>query len=252
MSGSTPGTAGGGGGGIGAVGGNFQHAALGKKAAAHTVGGQAHLAERRARHALDAVVPCQAIIEQGEVGFHHIADRPIRADQFGKIRAGLIDHGQLEKAVELGKKALLGTGELDIPQVEPGIGEIGNEPPAVGMPEQAIHLGGQRRGIARQFPGGGGRQQRLVGRGAGEEIRQAGRQLVVVEEIRPLPEVKEIRRAQDGRHRGAQRGLEGGSAREFRLKETQEWRHFFIRHGTAEGFLSDPFQHRGGIGRGIR
>ena len=112
--------------------------------------GQRDLAHGDSRDARNAVVLRQTFIEKREVGIDDVACRKVAVEQFLDEETRFFDSGELERVVEFvvviesgGRGAV-----VDLPQVEPVVGERVDEAAGLRVVEQAIGLGFEDFGVA--------------------------------------------------------------------------------------------------------
>lgn len=113
--------------GVGAVGGDFEDAGVGEDAAAFAIVREGDFLDVEAGDAGDVVVVSEASIEHGEVALDEVGGAEVLGDEFGDEAAGFAEHGVEEESVVFGVKLFVWRGEVDLSEVEPAIGEVGDE-----------------------------------------------------------------------------------------------------------------------------
>ena len=108
-----------------------------------------------------------AIVKQGKVALHDIGDRMIAGDQFAQKRLGLARHGKAQVGFVFRIQRAIGHGEIHLAQVQPRLGEVGDETAEAGVLQQPLGLGAE---VGAQFAGASEREQFGIRRGAREEI----------------------------------------------------------------------------------
>ena len=158
------------------------------------------LRNRDAGDAGDAVMVGQPLVQEGEVRIDDVPRRQVGAQELGEEEPRLLQRGQLQRVVELvivvergGRRRV-----VDLPQVEPVIGERLDEAARLGVVEHPLGLGAQHVRLA-QLAAVGQRPQRVVGDRVPQEQGQPRGEGVVVEPARLLLDEHEARRRQDGR-----------------------------------------------------
>ncbi len=196
--------------GAGAVGGDFEDRALGDEAAALCFGLEGDFLQTftALESEVGFVVPCEATVEEGEVGVDEVGDAQIAAQQLGEVGAGFLEHGFLHDGIEVAEETCVGRGEVDLIELEPLVGEGGDEAFGFGVRKQPLNL--LREGLrvaelvlVREF------EQFLIGHGAPKGETEPRGDGVVVEKAWGLDEGQKAWRAQDGAVGGAE-GFEHG------------------------------------------
>ena len=206
-----------------AVGGHLEDAGLRHHPAAEAVGRQLHLAESGAGDAADAVMLGQPLVQEREVRIDDVPRRQVGAQEFGEEEPRLLQRRQLQRVVELvivvergGRRRV-----VDLPQVEPVIGERLDEAARLGIVEHPLGLGTQHVRLV-QLAAVGQRPQRVVGDRVPQEQGQPRGEGVVVEPARLLVDEHEARRRQDGRVGREHRPREAGALPELIVEQPQE------------------------------
>jgi hypothetical protein len=150
--------------GAGAVGGDFQHRALGEEAATAGTGGEVDFADLFALHPGDAVMLGEAFVEHAEVAMHDVPHAEVVLEQFLEKPLRLGHHGLLEVLLELGVELGVGLGEVDVAQVQPAAEKIPREAFRHRRTQETFGLGAEHGWIAQFF---------LCGE-AGESIERGG------------------------------------------------------------------------------
>ena len=122
------------------MGGDFQHGSLGEERTARAALRQRNAADVATSDAGDAVVVGEALIEHREVGFHEVGDAEVFRDQLAQVGARFRDHAVLQVLASFGVKLRVGLGGVDLPQVEPLVGEVGDEAIRAWIGQEAVGL----------------------------------------------------------------------------------------------------------------
>ena len=182
--------------------------------------------KRLAAHALNAVVPREAFIDDEELGIEEARDRQIFREHLLEKHQRLLAAGGLERVV-IALVFLRRLHAAELLHIEPLTGEVLDETPALRIRQHARDLGAERGGLF-QCAFGREREQRIVRQAAPEEIGEAAREFEVVQRPRAL-----------GGGSGARlRLLDENEARraKHRLKPKSQrvWeRHLLALHGTG-------------------
>ena len=231
-----------------AVGGHLEDAGLRHHPAAEAVGRQLHLAESGAGDAGDAVMVGQPLVQEREVRIDDVTRRQVGAQELGEEEPRLLQRGQLQRVVELvivvergGRRRV-----VDLPQVEPVIGERLDEAARLGIVEHPLGLGAQHVGPGQLAAVGQG-PQRVVGDRIPQEQGQPRGQGVFVEPARLFLDEHEARRRQDGRVGREHRPGEAGALPELIVEQPQEPLHVGLGDRPAIGLLQERSQQPLGI-----
>ena len=73
------------------------------------------------------IVLGEPFVEEGEFRPNEIGDREVGFYQVVEEGACFFEHRPLQVAVILGEELVVGIREIDLAQVEPGVGEVGDE-----------------------------------------------------------------------------------------------------------------------------
>ncbi len=148
-----------------------QDAALAEDASPH-VGGDRHAPELRAVDVWDAVVPGEAIVDEGVVGGQQIENAPILTNHAVEQQLGLTPERLPKVVVEVRKVVVVRDDILQVAQLQPLTGEVVDQRRRLGIGEHPLHLlvqhgGTAERALRRHL------QQRVVRNAAPQEEGQA-------------------------------------------------------------------------------
>ena len=214
--------------------------------------GEMDLAEFVALNARDTVVPGEVLVEEGEVGVQQGGDRQVLADDVGEQHFGLPAHRILEALIEAREGAAGGLGGGDVAQAQPLAGEIRHELAGARAGDQAVDF---RVEPLAEFAAAGELHQPLVRHAAPEEIRQAGGEGVLVNEVDTL-RVVGLRLGffavkEGGRNQHGFQGEPHAAFDAFGLGEFDELEvalDLAVAGRAAEGLAGEEIQHAGGVG----
>ena len=253
-------------GGAGAV--SDQDGAMGEQAAEVVFRFQGNGAEFVPRHAIDAVVGGERLVEHGEIGIDDIEHAGVAAYHFRHEADGFIDHVIADRgAVGLfGASAFAGRDveeetreqiavDGDRPhlfEAHPLHGEIADEAGGPFVGEQAPDLLRDDRFVI-QFPLRGKVKQGAVRHAAPEEIGEGGGELVLPGDRFPIRHgvQQELGRDQHHGKRFAHGGLHGPELRRDEIVDPDEAVHLLIGGGPAEGAGHEAGENLADIGLGI-
>ena len=126
---------------------------------------------------IQIIEPREAGVEVGEVGIDKSGDRLVGANEFGEETPGLLLHRRLKAVDVVGGESLFGGRHgAELVQAEPLLGEEAQKSVAARRIEQAVGFAANGVGIERTF--GSKRAQGVIRRTGGEEVGEAGRELM--------------------------------------------------------------------------
>ena len=170
------------------------------------------------------------------------------AQQLGEEQPRLLQRRQLQRVVQLvivvkrgGRRRV-----VDLPQVEPVIGERLDEAPRLGIVEHPLGLRPQHVRLAQLAAVGQG-PQRVVGDRVPQEQGQPRGQRVVVEPARLLLDEHEARRRQDGRVRRQHGPGEAVALLDLIVEQRQEPLHVGLGDRPAIRLLQERSQQPLGV-----
>ena len=82
----------------------------------------------------------EALIQHGKAGLHQMRDAQVVRYQFAQIGAALGQHAFLQMLSRLGIQLYVRLCGVDLPEVQPLIGEVGDETVGAGIGEEAVCL----------------------------------------------------------------------------------------------------------------
>ena len=172
-----------------------QDAALREDAAARRAG-QIDAAEGRTGDAGDAVVPRQALVEEGIAAVDEIEDAAVFTDDRVEEHLGLAPHRQAEVVLEIRELLPVARHRLEGAELQPLAAEVFGERVRARILQHPPHLHRQHLGVA-QRPGVSRPPQLRVGRAGPQEVGEPGRQFVR----------RNLERRDRGRRRAARRAI---------------------------------------------
>ena len=82
----------------------------------------------------------QSIVEHGEVGLYEVANWQVLVQQVTNKCSRFVDHGELQKAIELRIQVAIGARKVDVSEVKPSVTEVDNKALGMWMLQQAFDM----------------------------------------------------------------------------------------------------------------